>query len=292
MEGYDTIVLSGGGVKGFCTLGALQFMQDNQLINENLNKFVGTSVGSMICFFLCIGYTPIELVVSLCSKEIFENLKINSIEKILKDGVYDYNIINEHCKELTLEKLNFIPTLKDLKEKFNKELIISTYNYTDQKQEYVHYTNYPDLSCLDAIRMSSNLPFIFNDFEYKNKKYIDGGFGDNFPLQCCEESEDIIAISLRDRDQTEEKDSDNYKGIIDKFYKLVLIPLNEMYKIKVEPYKDKKNIHILELEVEDVKIYKFNLSHSEKLELFSFGYNQAKKFFKEIKSKIQAPEKS
>ena len=276
-KGYDTLVLSGGGVKGFSTLGALQYMQDNGLLGKKLNKMIGTSVGSMICFFLSIGYTPIELVVSLCSEGVFESLKINSIENILKEGVYNYNIINEHCKKLTIDKIKYVPTLSQLKEAFDKELIISTYNYTEQKQEYINYKNYPDLSCLDAIRMSSNLPFIFNDFEYMNNEYIDGGFGDNFPLNCSNDDELVMGISLKDEDKV---DIENDKGVIDKFYKLILIPLIELYKIKLEPYKNKNNIHILELKIENIKLYKFNLSHSEKLELFSVGYNQAKSFFK------------
>jgi predicted acylesterase/phospholipase RssA len=58
---YNTLILSGGGTKGFCTLGALQYMQDNQLIDEKAELFIGTSIGAIICYFMAIGYTPIRV---------------------------------------------------------------------------------------------------------------------------------------------------------------------------------------------------------------------------------------
>ena len=59
---FDTLVLSGGSSKGILILGALQYAQDNFLLNK-INKYIGTSVGSIICFLLLIGYTPIEIMI-------------------------------------------------------------------------------------------------------------------------------------------------------------------------------------------------------------------------------------
>jgi NTE family protein len=281
-ETYDTIILSGGGTKGFCTLGALQYMQDNKLIVD-LDCFVGSSIGSIISYFLAIGYTPIELMVSLCTNDVFESLKINRIDEILTSGVYNYDQLRNHCERMTLDKINYIPTLKDIKDKFNKEIIISTYNFTDKKQEYISYKNYPDISSLDAIRMSSNLPFIFKPFFYNEKEYIDGGIVDNLPLSCVDSSQKSFGIYLRDKDgkdvnEPEENSTmNNMRNILDRIYNILLIPISENIKNKLNAYRNE--IDILTIDVENVKMYTFNLSHSQKLELFSLGYNKAKEHF-------------
>ena len=47
---FDTLVLSGGSSKGILILGALQYAYDNFLLNK-IYKYIGTSIGSIICFF-------------------------------------------------------------------------------------------------------------------------------------------------------------------------------------------------------------------------------------------------
>jgi hypothetical protein len=68
---YDTLVLSGGSSKGIIILGALQYLIDNYLIS-NIETYIGTSVGSIICYLLLIGYTPIEIIVYICKNQLLE----------------------------------------------------------------------------------------------------------------------------------------------------------------------------------------------------------------------------
>ena len=74
---YDTIVLGGGAIKSFNTIGAIQYVYDNYLINDNLKTFIGTSGGAMIAYLIIIGYTPVEIMVFLCTNQIFEKLLFN-----------------------------------------------------------------------------------------------------------------------------------------------------------------------------------------------------------------------
>lgn len=276
---YKGLVLSGGGTKGFCTLGALQYMQDNKLLDENIEYLAGTSIGSIICYFLAIGYSPIEMVVYLCSNNVFESLKLNSIGEIFTgDGIYNYSVINKHYEKMTLDKLGYIPTLKQLKDNFNKELIVSAYNISQNIPEYLSYKNYPTMSCLDAIRMSSNLPFIFNEFLYDDKEYIDGGVFDNFPISCIDiDNIKTFGIYL-DTKKNNDPSSNKIIKVIDKIYNVLMIPIAENEKKRLEFYKDK--VEVLKISIENFKIYTFSLQHSQKLELFSVGYNSAKEYFK------------
>ena len=285
MDKYDSLILSGGGSKGICTLGALQYLYDNAILNKNdITCYIGTSIGSIICYLLIIGYTPIEIVVYLCSNHVFESFinKTNNFSiSLLTGGLYDYSTITKHCERMTLLKIDYIPTLKELKDEFDKELIVCSYNLTDHKREYINYINYPELSCLDALRMSSNIPFFFNEFIYDGKEYIDGGIVDNFPIGLLLNNEfknrKTLGINLDNKvDKVIDNDeSSNYYKIIkllNKLYNIVTIPLKENKKYNVD-------IDIIKIDVENLKIYNFSLSHSRKLELFSNGYNYARHYF-------------
>ena len=60
---FESLCISAGGVKGFCALGALQFLHDSKRLDVSTIKLMsGTSIGAVIAFFLAIGFTPIELV--------------------------------------------------------------------------------------------------------------------------------------------------------------------------------------------------------------------------------------
>lgn len=281
---YNTVVMSGGGTKGFCTLGALQYMKDNNIIDyDNITYYIGTSVGSIISYFLAIGYTPIEIVVYLCSNNVLESLLTNYSSLFGMSGIYNYSAITKHCEIMTLSKIGYIPTLKQLKDNFGKKIVACSYNLTQHKREYISYNNYPNMSCLDAIRMSSNIPFIFDECIYNGDEYIDGGIIDNFPTNFniidSNEKGEIRAVGIYLDDKKEDKKEEGEENNYHKILKLI----NKMYNIIMIPCKENKNynkdVDIIDIKVEDLKIYNFSISHTKKLELFSYGYNYAKNYF-------------
>ena len=58
----DTICFSGGGTKGLVFVGAIKALVEKNVIDlSKINKYIGTSAGSIIALLLLIGYTPAEL---------------------------------------------------------------------------------------------------------------------------------------------------------------------------------------------------------------------------------------
>jgi len=164
---FDTLVLSGGSVRGVGVLGALHYAKVNLFI-ENINTFVGVSSGAMICYMLAIGYTPIELIKNVCVNQDFMHKLQNFsfINMLHGEGATSYNPINEILEKLTIDKIGRFVTLKSLKETFGKTLICGTFNYTQGRAEYLSAKNYPDMPCLTAIRLSANLPLFFKHYKY------------------------------------------------------------------------------------------------------------------------------
>ena len=58
----DTLVFSGGGIKGIGFVGCLNCLIEKGLYEQkNIKKLIGTSAGSIIATFLAVGYTIKEI---------------------------------------------------------------------------------------------------------------------------------------------------------------------------------------------------------------------------------------
>lgn len=266
---YEAIVLSGGGLKGFGLLGGLQYMVDSKRFVDDVLFYSGTSIGAVICYFLAIGYTPIEMTVYSITNKIFDTYERKSIDSVLSgEGLYDFSVFQTHLENMSIDKIGYMPTLLELFEKFGKTLYTCSYNITQRRKEYFSYHNHPDMLCSDAIRLSCSLPFIFNDCIYNGDCYIDGGFVDNCPFGIIDQTIPAIIFNIGQKDT-----EDSYKKVIDKFYTILTIPMIELQQLKLQTVS--QQCKIIELELEP-KLYEFNMSHTDKLELFSIGYNTTK----------------
>jgi predicted acylesterase/phospholipase RssA len=126
---YDTIVISGGALKGFAVLGCLQCLVDQQKLNA-IKKYIGTSIGAIISYLLCIGYTPIEIMVHLCKNDWMKKMANFDILKAVNGGgALSFSIINELLEKMTIEKIGRLLTLGELHQTFGKELICCTFNF-------------------------------------------------------------------------------------------------------------------------------------------------------------------
>lgn len=272
---YNAIVMAGGGMKGFGLLGAMQYMIDNKLIG-NVKYYSGTSIGAVICYFLAIGYTPIEMVVYIITNNVFDKKDHKSIDSILNgEGIYDFSIYSSHFKKMSIDKIGYIPTFKDLYEKMGIILFTCTYNITKKKKEYLSFYTHPEMSCIDAIILSSSLPFIFNDCIYNTEYFIDGGFVDNCPFFPIIEyiKDDLLHIAIFN---LQSNMTNEYERLIDKIFMLLTIPIDELQTIQLKGITEKCTC--IQVKIDSINFYDFHINHSKKLELFSVGYNSVKNF--------------
>ena len=134
---YEAIVLSGGGLKGFGLLGGLQYMVDSKRFVDDVLFYSGTSIGAVICYFLAIGYTPIEMTVYSITNKIFDTYEMKSIDSVLSgEGLYDFSVFQTHLENMSIDKIGYMPTLLELFEKFGKTLYTCSYNITQRRKEY------------------------------------------------------------------------------------------------------------------------------------------------------------
>jgi len=271
------LVLSGGHIKGIYMLGALHYLHINGYLN-NLSIFCGTSVGSIIDYLLILGYTPINILVYLSTNKIAHETM--SLFNLIKNfGLYNYEIIDEHMKKLTFNKLTFIPTLQQLYDRTQKKLICITYNQTTKKTLYISHETHPNLSVLMALRMSANMPLVFEQLYYNGEKYCDGGISDNFGVKNMDETLDkkeiILGIEIDNDCKVEsvnKKEENN--GFINNIFSILNTPLIELYKLRNLKCSDR--VKIVSLQSSDNTFFNFELNVKYNMSLFSSGFSQMK----------------
>ena len=275
---YDTLVIGGSSTKGIIFLGALQYAYDNFLI-KNVNTFVGTSSGSMICFFLSIGYSPIEIMVYLCTNQLFDkDQSFNIVSMIQGGGACSYNYIQEHLEKMTIEKIGYLPTLNDIKEKFGKTLVFVTHNFSQDCTEYLSCDTNPHLPCITAIRMSSNFPLVFENYKYGEFLYIDGGISDNFAIDTGEKLGDKI-LGLYLKSDMYDFSREPNANILEFIYTLIGVPIQQHIEHKIRKINTNK-VKVVGIKTKSkIKAFQFDISHTVKLELFSEGYEIMKQQF-------------
>ena len=221
MKNIKTLVLEGCGTSGFYILGYIQKAIDIYKLDLNyIKNYIASSSGTITSFLLSIGYTPMEILIYVVKdsgiNSSFEKIKkINIANMLLGKGIISFEIIKKIITDMTLEKIGYIPTFSDIKKTKNINLVFSVYNITKQITEYMSYTKYPELSCIDCIEMSCAIPVIFPEIVYNRQRYIDGGVGNCFPvemLSILKEQETASEKPVAERSTSETGELSDYTG--------------------------------------------------------------------------------
>jgi len=267
---YDTICLSGGGMKNICFLGALKELEENKLIDLKLiTKYVGSSAGSIIAFLLSINYSINELI------EFIYKFDFNKLEPNIDcSNLFELFGIDNGQKIMTLLKMllkNKIPkedlTFGELFKITKKKLLIITTNYSESREDIFSLETTQHFSILKSIRMSIAIPFIFTPVKYNNNIYIDGGIVNNFAINHCNPDTTIGLCILVDNNK-------EIKSITE--YILGLLTISTTF-ISLKHKMNKDNIIFFKSNDKSLLNLEFNLE-TKKLYI-EMGQNTIKNFY-------------
>ncbi len=271
---YDTLVLSGSSIKGFAFLGALQYLYENNKLN--IDNYIGTSAGAIISYLLIIGYTPIEIFLDICTNQTIEKMQHFNIVAILQGkGAISFNIIRDHLERMTINKIGFLPTIQELKTKFNKNLTCVTYNLTEQKPEYITSETHPTLPCITALHMSSNLPLVFEHFKYGHSFYIDGGICNHFAIKLGESiGNNTIGLVIDGKHTKVNPDIET--DVLEYIYNLMWVPIIQSMEEQISGINTDKTT-VVRIDGSNRKCFDFDMKPNVKMDLFSSGWSQIEK---------------
>jgi predicted acylesterase/phospholipase RssA len=261
---FTSIVIAGGALKVLSAIGCVKYLQEKQVLGS-LRNFVGTSAGAVLCFFLALGYKWDEIL-----QFAVENLYNNDIMSVDVDDMFNvlttYGLsqgeslkdffVKALYKKLKRRDITFMEAAKSL----GKNIVICVSNLTKEQSEYISVDTHPDMSVIDALRISCSIPFFFTPVTMNECIYVDGALYNNFPMSYFSSNmlKDIIGINIINK---------NYQKN-DNFISFSLFILNSVIsKINQTTYNDEKN-NIVTIDIEDTPWFSFTT--------FSFSFPKEK----------------
>lgn len=272
-EKYECVVISGGGSNGILSLGALHYEYQKGLLDQ-VKIYAGTSIGSVISLLLICGYVPMEIFGQVYTLDHFFDLnKCGSVWDIINYmGLMSIDVFIEKIEEMVKEKHEgCVPTLKELYKKTGKILVVPVTNITKMSCEYYTYKSNPDISCVDAVMQSCNLPIIFHKIKYENSYIIDGGLVDNFPLQYVDDHKrKILGIVTTGVDKS--LPDDKFMGY---FYRIIVMPVNANTELRCKLATE--NTKLIKIVKDKSSLKLFSIPSDVKMSMFWEGYIEAEK---------------
>jgi NTE family protein len=289
---YIDGVFSGGGIKGFALIGALEVIEQKGFRFE---RVAGTSAGSIVAGLSAAGYTSgemFDLMNELDLKKLLDArrtlLPFKAAKWLLlywRLGLYKGNELERWIAEklaargirtfgdLAPQKLRVIAS--DLT---NGQLVVLP-------DDLMSYGVDPGrFSVAKAIRMSCSLPYFFEpvklkSFEGETSLLVDGGVLSNFPMWLFDKENvkklrPVLGIKLSHDVLNREKNK-IYNAI--QLYEALFETMKDAHDARYISRKHAKNI--IFVPTEGIVSTEFGLTAERKEELLELGRKSARKFF-------------
>jgi len=276
----DTLILSGGGIKCISFLGVLKYMIENQLVSSDFKEIINiicVSGSILVVLPLLLGMS-IDVIIQLfieidLSNFIdFKDIKVDTF--LTEFGLFSnnaiYQLINKIFSSLNIKETI---TLKELYGITNKNVVIKVVNISRGEAVYMNHENYPDLSVLKAIQMTTCIPFIFTPILYEDDYYIDGGVYGNFPIEYINEKYNIFGINIRSKQTKTE-----IHNIID-----YILKLEKTVWKTINNFTYFENKRVIHLDIQGFPLH-FEEDIQLKKDYINKGYLQIKEHFKKYGS--------
>jgi NTE family protein len=258
------LVLEGGGARGAYHVGAYKAIKE---LNIEIGGIAGTSIGAINGAMMVQGdYELLEKIwLSVDSYELFD-LDEKTVEDLRHFNLRNINFsyLLHQSKEILSNRGLDTSRIRELFDYYidedkirssNIDFGIVTVNLTDKKPMELMKEDIPEGKLIDFLIASANLP-AFRIEEVDGKKYLDGGFYNNLPI-------DILA-------------NKGYKNII----AVRTLAIGIIRKAKI---KDLNIIFIQPVESLGSMLGALDFNRERAEEYINLGYYDAMKVFKKLK---------
>lgn len=180
---YENLVLAGGGIKIIASIGALEVIQDKEILH-NIKGLAGSSAGAIVAGALAVGYTVAELKDILLKKN-FNDFKdyywFAPVKIFYYYGCCVGNAFYKWLGDMIKVKTNNPDiTFREVHEKFGKHLIVTGCCLNKRETHYYSYISNPNMPIRKAIRISMSIPGLFVPVQWDNDFLVDGGLLENY----------------------------------------------------------------------------------------------------------------
>jgi NTE family protein len=263
----ETLVFSGGSIKGISHIGAVEALYDLGL-QKNVKRYVGSSVGAIIAGLLAIGYAPVELKTAIFKLDLGKLQNIQPKNVFTQLGMDDGKRIHDEIRRLISVKASPEVTLGDIYKSRGVSVHITASCLNTGRLAVFSHENEPDLPLHLAIRMSISIPIMFAPVLYRGKQYIDGGCIDNFAINLFPQPSTLGFMLAVTRDEK------MVRNLEDLLQQLLITTLQNTSR-DAFTYPD----ITINIESPLINILDFNISLKVKQEFIKIGYDSVIKHF-------------
>jgi predicted acylesterase/phospholipase RssA len=285
MKTINTLLLSGGGIRGISYCGVLKRLIEF-LENENENEYMKidiktlccVSVGCLFGLIYAIGYKYKEIEEDIINKN-FKHLKDTRITNLLtKYGLDSGNNIMSWIETLMIKKGYYKnTTFREIYDRTGINLKVITTNLNRYTQMIFDNEQTPEYEVLEAIRMSISIPFIFTIKKYEDDIHVDGGLINNYPMYLFkDEIDNLLGIHLiskqRVKNKIQIKEIDKY--IFNVLYCLL---------INRDTVSTDENTVCIHTDLEISHSMNFDITTDDKMKLIQIGYEAMNNYLDKMK---------
>ncbi|MEL3961684.1 patatin-like phospholipase family protein [Lysinibacillus endophyticus] len=280
-------VFSGGGIKGFAYVGALQVLEEQ---NYTFKRVAGTSAGAIFACLIAAGYTASEI------EEMLDELNLKTLldprksarrlvflkwlNLYFKMGLYRGKALEKFFYKKLAEK--GVITFSDLPRGSLKLIASDLTNgrivvIPDDLPKYG--IDWRKFSVAKALRMSCGIPFFFEPIKLSDQKgeniFVDGGVLSNFPLWVFQRNKarPILGFKLSHPSaEIDPKRISNGLDLFDALFKTMKSAHDERYISR----KHEKSIVFIP--VENLSATQFDISKEVKQQLIDIGRKRTMQF--------------
>lgn len=287
-------VFSGGGVKGFAFIGALEALEEK---NYQIVRCAGSSAGAIVAGLLAAGYKVSELNQIMLNKDLKELLDSTKLERYLpflkwialyrSYGLYKGHLFEKWLEEMLAKK--GVRTFADLEEGQLKltaaDLSLGRLVILPDDLREVYGLSPDTFSVAKAIRISAGLPYFFRpikiyDQEAKKHLMVDGALLSSLPLWLFKRKgrkqlRPVIGFQL----QSKEKYFTNFEinnGL--QFSKTLIGTMRHAQDLRYISKIDQPNIVFLD--TDHVNVADFSLSKQDREKMIETGKLKTLEFLK------------
>lgn len=261
------LMLSGGGTNGVQIIGSLKKLYEVKLLDD-IKVLGGVSAGAVICTVLCL--YDINFIEEM-SYNLLSLFEFNLKSLLSKFGLCSKQSYVESIEQYLISKLKCSPTFEELYNYSKKELIIFATNVTKEKLVDFNYKSHPNMKVIDAIKLSINVPLVFEYEEYENDIYVDGGVLSNFPFEYFNNVNNENKIGIT----TSYKKTKNLKintNIISYIYSII--------NLLIKTIENYDNESVIYLNCSLSNLFNFKMTQELFDALLLLGYNQTELYLK------------
>lgn len=257
----DTLVLSGGGVKGVGTLGAVRTLHRSGVLS-GIKTVVGTSAGALVGAVAATSADFDGALQVICDHGYTPDFDFNRFFKV-------FGLDSGQCIDSLASRLLEDPdvTFSQVLARHGKRFIVCVTNLCTRSAEYLGPDTHPDMPVTLALRMSCSVPLLFGAVPHKGAWYADGSITDNFPCNWAADNGARRVLGVCSRPITMPIRS--FEAFV---AAVVESASRSQYCGRAE---------VLDLDMSGVKTLDFGAPREDLVRMFNSGARQAEAFMKE-----------